>query len=300
MTLRLAVFTKNLTNPAYGAARLGAERAAAVLGAQVLHFVPEKGDDPGEQSELVDQALALRPLPDAFVFSPVHASKVDAAVKRIAAAGIPMTGFVNPIEAAPMAAYVSSDDFGLAQAIAHYLFRHLGGRGQVLVVTGPVDSVTSLERLRGFREAASQHPGITLVGVIAGDYVQGTAREQTAQWLDAHPGPDACLVANDIMAIGVLDALDAAGRKAAVVGVNAIPQAVEAIAAGRMLATADFNAMQIAYLASECAVRHLRGEDVPDRIQLPVQIVDSSNYQHWDQPYAQRPVITLEQLRSQT
>jgi len=30
---------------------------------------------------------------------------------------------------------------------------------------------------------------------------------------------------------------------------------------------------------------------------LPVQIVDRGNYKQWDQPYAQRPVITLEQLR---
>lgn len=294
--MRLAVFTKNLSNPAYGAARLGAERAAAALDAEVLHFVPEKGDDPQQQSELVEQALALRPRPDAFVFSPVHASKVDPAVRLIAAAGIPMIGFVNPIDAAPMVSYVSSDDYQLALAIADYLFRHLQGRGQVLVVTGPVESVTSLERLRGFREAARQHPGITIAGVVAGDYVRGVACERTAQWLQAHPGPDACLVANDIMAIGVLDALDAAGRKAAVVGVNAIPQAIEAIGAGRMLATADFNAMQMAYLAAECAVRHVRGEAIPARIELPVQIVDGSNCAQWDLPYAQRPVISLAQL----
>ncbi|RYY64458.1 MAG: sugar ABC transporter substrate-binding protein, partial [Comamonadaceae bacterium] len=31
--MRLAVFTKNRTNPAYAAARLGADRAAAALGA---------------------------------------------------------------------------------------------------------------------------------------------------------------------------------------------------------------------------------------------------------------------------
>lgn len=301
MTLRLAVFTKNLSNPAYGAARLGAERAAAALDAEVLHFVPEKGDDPDEQIQLVDQALALRPRPDAFVFSPVHASKVDAAVQRIADAGIPMIGFVNPIAAAPMVSYVSSDDYQLALAIADYLFRHLQGRGRVLIVTGPVDSVTSLARLRGFRDAATGHPGITIAGVIAGDYVRDVACERMGQWLQANAGPDACLVANDIMAIGVLDALDAAGRQAAVVGVNAIPQAIDAISAGRMLATADFNAMQIACLATECAVRHLRGETgVPATIELPVQIVDSGNYKQWDQPYAQRPVITLEQLRNKT
>ena len=98
----------------------------------------------------------------------------------------------------------------------------------------------------------------------------------------------------------MLDALDAAGQRAAVVGVNAIPQAIEAIAAGRMLATADFNAMQMAYLAAECAARHLRGVSVPPRIELPVQIVDGSNYAQWNLPYEQRPVITLEELRSKT
>ncbi|MDO8448747.1 MAG: sugar ABC transporter substrate-binding protein [Rhodoferax sp.] len=298
--MRLAVFTKNLTNPAYGAARLGAERAAAVFGAEVLHFVPQKGDDPEAQSALIDEALALTPRPDAFVLSPVHASKVDPAIRRIAAAGIPMIGFVNPIQAAPSVAYVSSDDYQLALAIAQYLFRHLHGRGQVLVVTGPDESFTSLERLRGFREAALQYPGITIAGVIAGDYVRETARDRAVQWLCDHAELDACLVANDIMAMGVLDALDAAGRRAAVVGVNAIPQAVEAIGQGRMLATADFNAMQMAYLATECAVRHLRGETVPASIELPVQIVDRSNCQQWDRPYAQRPVITLEELRRQT
>jgi len=298
--MRLAVFTKNLTNPAYGAARLGAERAAAVFGAEVLHFVPQKGDDPEEQSALIDQALALMPRPDAFVLSPVHASKVDPAIRRIAAAGIPMIGFVNPIQAAPGVAYVSSDDYQLALVIAQYLFRHLQGRGQVLVVAGPEESFTSLERLRGFREAARQYPGITIAGVIAGDYVRETARDRAGQWLRDNAELDACLVANDIMAMGVLDALDAAGRTAAVVGVNAIPQAVEAIGQGRMLATADFNAMQMAYLATECAVRHLRGETVPASIELPVQIVDRSNCQQWDRPYAQRPVITLEELRRQT
>ena len=297
--MRLAVFTKNLTNPAYGAARLGAERAAAVFGAEVLHFVPQKGDDPEEQSALIDAALALQPRPDAFVLAPVHASQVDPAIRRIAAAGIPMVGFVNPIEAAPMAGYVSSDDHALALAIAHHLFAHLQGRGRVLVVTGPEESFTSRERLRGFRAAASRYPDIALVGEVAGDYARDTARERTAQWLRENAQLDACLVANDIMAVGVLDALDAAHRTAAVVGVNAIPQAIEAIAAGRMLATADFNAMQMAYLATECALRHLRGVAIPKSIELPVQIVDRSNCAQWNLPYEQRRLLTLDQLRRQ-
>lgn len=65
MNVKIAVFTKNRTNPAYEAARLGA---------QTLHFVPEKGDDPEEQSALVNAALALSP--DAIGFTPVHATRV--------------------------------------------------------------------------------------------------------------------------------------------------------------------------------------------------------------------------------
>lgn len=296
--MRLAVFTKNYSNPAYGAARLGAERAAAALGGvEVLHFVPQTPDDPTQQRALIAEALALRPLPDAFVFSPVHATEVDPAIRRVVEAGIPMVGFVNPIDAAPSVSYVSSDDHALALAIARHLFRHLQGRGRVLIVSGPTASYTSNERLRGFGDAVTEFPGITVLDTVAGDYARDVARERTAQWLNDHADLDACLVANDIMAVGVLDALDAAGRTATVVGVNAIPQAIDAIAAGRMLATADFNAMQMAYLAAECAVRHLRGEAVPERIELPVQIVDAGNCQQWNLPYEQRPVITLEQLQ---
>jgi ribose transport system substrate-binding protein len=298
--MRIAVFTKNYSNPAYGAARLGAERAAAAWGGEVIHFVPQTPDDPAQQGDLIDEALRLEPRPDAFVLSPVHPTAVDAAIRCVAAAGIPLIGFVNPITAARSVSYVSSDDHALAAVMAQTLFSHLQGRGRVLVVGGPVGSHTSEERLRGFRDAALAYPDIQLAGVVAGDYDRAIARGRSAEWLRAHAPVQGCLVANDVMALGVLDALEQAGQTAAVVGVNAIPEAVEAIASGRMLATADFNAMQIAYLATECAIRHLRGEAVPEVISLPVQVVHRSNCAQWAPPYAERPVVGLDELRRQT
>ena len=291
--MKIAVFTKNRTNPAYDAARLGAERAARRLGAQTLHFVPEKGDDPDQQSALIEEALAMRP--DAFVLSPVHATRVNAAIARINASGIPLFGFVNPIPAGRCVSYVGSDDYRLGFEIAQRLFAHLQGRGRVLLVSGPVASVTSIERMRAFHDAAKGPPGISIVGTCVGDYLRDKARATVAQWLAANDGLEGCLAANDVMALGGVDALRAAGRSAAVAGVNAIPEAIAAIKRGDMLATADFNAMRMAYLATECAVRHLRGEPVPAEIQLPVQIVDRSNCQLWDLPFEQRPIPTLEE-----
>ena len=292
--MRLAVFTKNRTNPAYDAARVGAQRAAAGTGAVVTHYVPQTPDDPQQQSELIDSALATRP--DAFVLSPVHPVRVDAAIERIAAAGIPIVSFVSPVTAVPVVSHVGADDAALAEAVARYLFERLDAHARVLVVTGPVDSSTSIERLAGFRAAAAEFPGIELAGPIAGNYARTTAHARAAEWLAEHPGPDACLVANDFMAIGVLDALAEKQCKSVVVGVNAIPEAITAISQGRMLASVDFNAMQMAFLATQCAIRHLQGQTVPAVVQLPARIVDHSNWQEWNLPYEERALLTLDQL----
>jgi ribose transport system substrate-binding protein len=172
--------------------------------------------------------------------------------------------------------------------------------GRVLVIGGPVSAHTSVERLRGFAHAAREFPGIVLLATLACNYDRPTARLFSEAWLRLSGAPDACLAANDVMALGVLDALETLKLQSTVVGVNAIPEAIQAIACGRLLASADFNAMQIAYLATECALRHLGGEAVPARINLQVQIVTQQNYRAWDLPYEQRPVITLDMLRVMT
>jgi ribose transport system substrate-binding protein len=70
--------------------------------------------------------------------------------------------------------------------------------------------------------------------------------------------------------------------------VNALPDAIAAIKAGALLATVDFDAMKIACIATEAAIRHLRGERVPEEIILPVQIVDRANCAAWDKPLEER------------
>lgn len=234
------------------------------------------------------------------MLAPVHATRVNEAIGRIHAAGVPLFGFVNPIPSVPCVSYVDANDYALGFALAQYLYVHLEGRGKVLVVSGPLASVTSIDHVRAFADAAKSFPGISIAGSCVGDYRRDTARNSVAQWLAANGDVDACLAANDIMAVGVVDAWQKEGRNArrlpAIASVNAIPEAIAAIRRGEMLATVDFNAMHMAYLATECAVRHLRGEPVPAQIQLPAQIVDRHNYESWDLPYERRPIPTLKEI----
>ena len=282
----IAVFTKNRTNDAYAAARLGAERTAARLGASVVHYVPRQPDSVEEQIALVEQAIAARA--DAVLFVPVHGTAMNGSVRKLNDAGIPLVNLLNRLTEGRFVTFVGSDDYRVGYEIAVRLFRHLEGKGDIVILEGVPAAVTSRDRMRGFHAALAQWPNIRVVATRAADYQQETARRVMKELLPGLPRIDGILSANDVMSLGAIEALEAAGRSAAVVGVNALPAAITAIKCGKLLATVDFDALKIACIAAEAAIRHLRGQPVPKDIELPVQIVDAANCQPWDRPLEER------------
>jgi ribose transport system substrate-binding protein len=282
----IAVFTKNRINPAYLGARLAADRTAARLGGRTVHYVPETPDDPAEQSALIAQAIAARP--DAIALVPAHPTAVNDAIRAINRAGIPIVNLINRMTDGDAVTFVGSDDRALAARVATRLFEALDGRGGVVVLEGPPGVVTGAARLEGFRDAAARFPGIRIAASACGEFLREPGRRATAELLAAEPRIDGILAANDMMALGAIDALAAAGRRSLVVGVNALPEAIDAIKRGTLLATADFDAFKLAAVATEAALRHLRGEAVPREILLPVQVVDRANCAAWDKPIEAR------------
>ena len=209
--MNIAVFTKNRSNPAYAAARLGADRAAERFGATTKHYVPQKPDDIDEQIALIDQALAEKP--DAFVVVPVHPTAINAALRKIYASGIPLAGLLNRFSEPGPVCYVGADDCAIGVELARYLFQHLGGRGNVVIMEGVPSSVTSNDRVRGFQEALKEFPDVRLVRKIRGDYLRDPAKRAAHELLREGVRFDAVLAANDDMAIGMIAALEEAGVK---------------------------------------------------------------------------------------
>ena len=283
--MTIAVFTKNTTNPAYQAFRTAADQVGRSAGAKILHFVPKKPDNVEEQKAMVDEVLKDKP--DAVVFIPVDDVAMVDSVKRLNEAKIPIVLAANPLPG-NFVTYVGADDFEIGYREARYLFEKLGGRGKVVVIEGTAGAPTNRERVRGYKRAFAEYPGIEVLAFGSGNYQQPDATKLMQQFLAQHPQIDAVLAANDSMALGALGALKAANRTATVIGINGIVPAVKEIERGNLLASVDFNMFKIGCAATRAAVRHLNHEALPDKVILPAEIIDKSNYGAWLVPVEQR------------
>jgi ribose transport system substrate-binding protein len=281
----IAVFTKNATNPAYQAFRIAADQIARAAGARVVHYVPKQPDNVDEQKAMVEQVLKDRP--DAVVFIPVDDVAMVASVKMLNDADIPVVLASNPLPGR-FVSYVGADDFEIGYREARYLFEHLRGKGKIVVIEGTPAAPTNRERVRGYKRAFAEFPGIEVLGSGIGNYQQPDAKAVMAKFLQDYPQIDAVLSANDGMALGALEALKEANRSATVIGINGILPAVKLIETGAILASVDFNMFKIGCTATRAALRYLGHEALPDRVMLPAEIIDKTNYRAWLVPVEQR------------
>ncbi len=285
--------TKNGTNPAYEGARIGARRIAEQAGCRLTAMFPEKPDDIEQQRALLRESLAARP--DALLVAPVHPTALDDELAAFKAAGTPVVSFVSRSQGVEPDCFVTSDNRALARAIARHLFAALGNKGRIAIIEGNPDSETSQPRTDGFHDALAGAPGIELVATGIGYYQRDPAARAMTEILDGQGDLDGVLVANDFMALGVIDVLRAAGSRAAVVSVNAMPEAIAALKSGDLLATSAFDAMKIACAATLAALRLVKGEAVPAYIELPVEIVTAENCAAWEKGYEERPLPSWEE-----
>ena len=283
--MTIAVFTKNQTNPAYEAFRVAADRIAQATGVRVVHFVPKQPDNVGEQKAMVEQVLKDKP--DVVIFIPVDDVAMIPSVKELNEAKIPVILVTNPLPG-HFVTYVGADDYEIGYREAHYLFDTLGGRGKIVVIEGIPAAATNRERVRGYKRAVAEYPGIEVLGSGNGNYQQPDAKRVMEKFLAAYPQIDGVLSANDGMALGALEALKEAGRTSIVIGVNGILPAVKQIETGAILASVDFNMFKIGCTATRAAVRYLKREPLPEKVILPAEIIDKTNYKAWLVPVEQR------------
>ncbi|MEV0596717.1 LacI family DNA-binding transcriptional regulator [Nonomuraea cavernae] len=121
--------------------------------------------------------------------------------------------------------FVDNDNVGGAEAAVRHLLS--SGRRRIATIAGPLDMIAGQDRLTGYRNVLrdSDHRSIVAVG----DFTRESGSAAMRQLLRDDPALDAVFVANDLMAVGALQALRQAGRRVpddvAVVGFDDIDAA---------------------------------------------------------------------------
>jgi len=291
---RIAVFTKNQTNPFFQIVRVGADNAAKQMNAVVVHYVPTKPDSIPEQMSQIEDVVVKKP--DAIVFTPVDFKAMTPGIEKINAAGIPVVNITDRASSGKFVAYVGAHDYNLGLEASRFLFKAMGGKGNVVLLEGVKGTLTNTERVRGFNDALKEFPGVKLVAAQPANYQRLAALQVMENLMQAQRDIGGVFAANDAMATGAIEALDGANRKALVVGINGTKEAVDAIKAGKMLATGDYSAFLHGCIGTMAAIRALRKQPVPTEVVFPAKVVDKTNYQALDVPVEKRTCPKWEEV----
>ena len=282
----IAVFTKNQTNPYFQTVRIGADVAAKSLGARTIHYIPTKADSIPEQLSQVEDVAVKKP--SAIVFVPVDYKAMVPGVEKINEAKIPIVNITDRSAGGQFLAFIGADDYSLGLETGRFLLKSLGGKGNIVILEGVKGSLTSIDRVRGFNDAIKEFKDAKLVASQPANYQRLQALQVMENLMQSQPRIDGVMAANDAMAIGVIEALDGAGRKAQVIGINGTKEAVDAIKSGKLLASGDYNGFLQGCIGTMVAIRALRKEPIVEEVVLKPTVVEKSNVQPYDMPLDQR------------
>lgn len=189
----------------------------------VTCFVTEGTGDVGVEIANIESLIQRKP--DVIIASSLSGTAVYPAYEAVNKAGIPL--IINnsgiPDDSAKhihLTSFISPDDWHNGRLLGQYMVDRLGGKGNILIIEGVVESSNYEFRLGGFMEVINEHPEIKVVGKQSGAWIRMPAMTAAVDLLQANPDVQGIYAMNDEMAMGVLEALRAAGREDEVVMVS--------------------------------------------------------------------------------
>ncbi|MDX6716398.1 MAG: ribose transport system substrate-binding protein [Baekduia sp.] len=279
-SVRMGVVLKGLDNPFFVAIYEGVRTEAGRRGAHAsVRSVPSNADLDG-QAALVRALVAGRD--DCYVVNPISATNL---VPALRGARRPIVNVDSPIDASAagragvrISTYIGTNDFAAGRLAGARMASLLRGGGTVALVGGVADSVNSRLRLSGF-ERGIRGTRVRVVARVDADYVRTTAEAAAGRLLHTHPRLSGFFAVNDLMALGVADALRSAGKTGdvTIIGLDGIPEALDAVRAGSISATVSQYPYVMGQMAVEACVAAARGARLPVRVDAPVAVVTRSN-----------------------
>lgn len=234
--------------------------------------------DVARQIDLVEQMIAQRV--DAIVIAPADSKALVAVCKKAADAGIAVVNIDNKFDEAVLAdkqarlPFVGPDNRKGARLVGDFLAKRLKASDKVAIIEGAPNAFNGVQRKLGF-EDAMKAAGANIVSSQSGYWETDKANQVVGALITEHPDLKAVLCSNDSMALGAVAALRAAGKadQVLVVGYDNISAVQQLLNEGKILATADQHADQLAVFGIEYALEMFRNQGTPADRETPVDLI---------------------------
>jgi ribose transport system substrate-binding protein len=277
--VRVGVVLKALDNPFFVAMYEGVSAEAERRGVDASVRAVKTNGDLAAQAALVRELVARKE--DCYVVNPIAATNL---VDALRGAKGPVVNIDSPID--PDAArrggvrirsFIGTNDFAAGRAAATKMVSLLHGTGTVALVGASAGNVNSMRRVSGF-EQGIRGTAVSVIARVNADYSRPKAEVAAERILHRHPRLSGFFAVNDEMALGVVDAVRATGRTGvAIVGVDGIPEALDAVREGTISATVSQYPYVMGQMAIEACIAVARGAPVPARVDAPIAVVTKSN-----------------------
>jgi ABC-type sugar transport system substrate-binding protein len=214
-----------------------------------------------------------------ILISPIDAVGVNAAYDAAAAAKIPIVSVARQSTSPNQTIHVAMDEKQVGRDIAEWTAKKLGGKGKVALLMGPSGAPTFKNLGDGYSEVMAKHPGIQIVFRADGPLTRERGVKQAEDVLVANPDLAAIYTANDDVALGAMQAVNAAGRKGKtlVTGMNGTPPALRAVKEENLAMTVELNPVEWGRLGVDVLATYLKGEKVEPQVFIKHVIIDSGN-----------------------
>jgi ribose transport system substrate-binding protein len=214
-----------------------------------------------------------------ILISPIDAVGVNAAYDAAAAAKIPIVSVARGSTSANQTIHVAMDEKQIGREIAEWTAKKLGGKGKVALLLGPSGAPTFKNLGDGYSEVMAKYPGIAIVFRADGPLTRERGLKQAEDVLVANPDLSAIYAANDDVALGAMQAVNAANRKGKtiVTGMNGVPPALRAVKEENLAMTVELNPVEWGRLGVDVLATFLKGDKVEPRVFIKHVIIDSTN-----------------------
>ena len=249
----------------------------AGLADKVELSVTDAGGDANTQNSQLENMIASGV--NAIILIPGDATAQAVMVEEAHAQNIPVIELCTKTEAEDYrTSFVGSDDIVAGRMLMEYLGDLVDGKGDMIIFHGPTGVSAEINRHTGAQQMIKEKNwDIKVVAEKVCNWSREEAMTAMENIITSGMKFDIIFAENDELAVGSLSALKDSGLKYVIGGIDAIPDAVQAVADGDMDCTFFQEYITQAKTALDVAIKAASGEQVDASYDIDFVLITKEN-----------------------